>query len=155
MTARGKANPSYIHGRSNTPEFRSWTAMLSRCCNPNRRAAKNYSARGIGVCAAWRKSFMAFFEHVGPRPSLKHSIERIRNSEGYKPGNVKWATKSEQGNNKRNNHIVTYRGETMTLMQALRKSKSPHSFQAVWYRLSAGWPVDRALEAPKYERPAG
>jgi hypothetical protein len=155
MTPRGKANKSYIHGRSNTPEFRSWSCMLSRCYDPKHHAARNYSKRGITVCAAWRKSFMAFFEYVGPRPGPGYSIERIRNSEGYKPGNVKWATRSEQSNNKRNNHTVTYRGETMTLMQAIRKSNSPHSFQAVWYRLAAGWPVDHALEAPKYARPTG
>lgn len=127
--------------------------MLARCLNPNHHARRNYSVRGIRVCREWQKSFLAFYEHIGPRPSRRHSLERIRNNEGYKPGNVKWATRKEQANNKRNNRMVIYRGSRMTLMQAIKKSKNSLTFQAIMYRLDAGWPTNHALEAAKYDRP--
>lgn len=46
-------------------------------------------------------SFEAFFAHVGPAPSEKHSLDRINNDGDYEPGNVRWATAAEQRMNKR------------------------------------------------------
>lgn len=148
----GENNNSYVHGMSNTPEYRSWRSMLSRCYNPNATGYKNYGGRGIVVCREWRYSFLDFLDHIGPRPSL-HSIERIRNGEGYKPGNVKWASRSEQGNNKRNNRIVKYRGKKMPLIAAIREAKSALSHHLVRERIDRGWPIEHALVAPKYASP--
>lgn len=53
------------------------------------------------MCEEWRESFEAFFAHVGPRPSLAYSLDRIDNDRGYEPGNVRWATDSEQQQNRR------------------------------------------------------
>lgn len=44
---------------------------------------------------------MAFFRHVGPRPSKKHSLDRLDNSKGYIPGNLAWRLSKEQNNNRR------------------------------------------------------
>ena len=41
------------HGQHGTRLYRIWRAMRSRCLNPNHPAARNYSARGIYVCARW------------------------------------------------------------------------------------------------------
>jgi len=62
---------------------------------------KYYGGRGIKVCAAWRHNFPAFLACVGRRPSRTHSIDRINNDGNYKPGNVRWATKQEQTDNRR------------------------------------------------------
>ena len=45
--------------------------------------------------------FEQFLADVGPRPSPEMMIERIDKDQGYKPGNVKWATRSEQMLNRR------------------------------------------------------
>ncbi len=75
--------------------------MKTRCYNTKYRDYAHWGGRGITVCDAWRDDFAAFFAHVGVRPSRGHSIDRIDNERGYEPGNVRWATYSQQNNNRR------------------------------------------------------
>lgn len=88
------------HGMSGTPEYKAWQQALQRCENPHHRLYKHYGGRGITVCASWRESFTAFYEHIGPRPSPDHSLDRVDNDSGYRPGNVRWATTLEQNRNR-------------------------------------------------------
>lgn len=91
------------HGMWQSSEYSIWAQMLYRC-SPKRRPQaswKNYGGRGIRVCKEWRASFQAFFAHVGKRPSPLHSLDRINNDGNYEPGNVRWATRSQQRANKR------------------------------------------------------
>lgn len=89
-----------IHGRSYTPEYTVWQGMINRCHRPLHPAFRNYGARGISVCDEWRNEFARFFAHIGPRPSNKHSVDRIDNDGNYEPGNVRWATATQQAQNK-------------------------------------------------------
>ena len=89
------------HGLHGTREYGIWSGMIARCTNPSNTAFGYYGARGITVCDEWRSSFESFLEHIGPRPSPKHSVDRINNDGNYEPGNVRWATAKEQANNKR------------------------------------------------------
>lgn len=89
------------HGRSQLPEYKCWQQIKQRCLNPRHLAYPNYGGRGITMAAEWADDFEAFFAHVGPRPSPKHSLDRRDNDSGYVPGNVRWATKSEQNRNRR------------------------------------------------------
>jgi|SRR5215467_7405799 len=84
-----------------TPEYMAWCAMKQRCLNPRQRDYANYGARGIKVCPEWRTSFEAFFAHIGPRPGIGYSLDRVNNDGDYEPGNVRWATRSEQHQNQR------------------------------------------------------
>lgn len=89
------------HGLSKTPEYQAWCSIKKRCLNPSNISWPDYGGRGITICDAWRDSFDVFFAYVGRRPSPNHSIDRINNDGNYEPGNVRWATRSEQQNNKR------------------------------------------------------
>ena len=89
------------HLGSGTPEYFSWAGMLQRCHTPTCNAYADYGGRGIVVCGRWRESFAAFRDDVGLRPAPGYTIDRIDNSLGYMPGNVKWSTKKEQANNRR------------------------------------------------------
>ena len=103
--ARSRAT---THGGTGTAEYRAWRHMIGRCTDKNDKAFKDYGGRGIEVCDVWRKSFSAFLNHVGVRPSAGHSIDRINNDGNYEPGNVRWATAEIQANNKRNPNGKTH-----------------------------------------------
>lgn len=47
------------------------------------------------MCERWQL-FSNFWEDMGPRPSARHSINRIDNDGNYEPGNCEWATPQEQ-----------------------------------------------------------
>lgn len=86
----------------NVPERQVWASMIYRCHDARAQAYRLYGARGITVCGEWRNSFMAFYNEMGPRPSDKHSIDRIDGNLGYSKCNCRWATWDVQGQNKRN-----------------------------------------------------
>ena len=109
-----------IHGMSHAPEYRTWHHMKERCYNPNEKRFKDYGGRGIIVCDEWKESFSEFYSHIGPRPTAKHSIDRINNNRGYFPGNVRWALPITQSNNKRTNRIITINGWSLTIAQWAR-----------------------------------
>lgn len=90
-----------VSGGKWTPEYRAWVSLNTRCKYAHRKDFKWYGARGITVCPEWQKDFAAFLREIGPRPSPKHSVDRINNDMGYEPGNVRWATRSQQIRNSR------------------------------------------------------
>jgi len=97
------------------------------------------------VCKRWKDSFEEFLKDMGRCPP-KLTIERIDNDGNYEPGNCKWATRFEQGKNKRNNHKITYQGQTKILRHwAALKGISEDT---LFTRLDRGWSVNRALEEP-------
>lgn len=85
--------------------------MVGRCNNPNHQSYRYYGARGITVYQPWQDDYNRFVNYVmdvlGPRPSKKHSIDRINNNYGYQPDNIRWATQTSQIRNRSNTVYVT------------------------------------------------
>ncbi len=91
----------FTHRMTKSKEYRAWVNMRSRCYNPDHRSWPNYGGRGIIVCKRWLSSFISFYNDVGPAPSPRHSIDRKRVNGNYTKSNVRWATREEQANNRR------------------------------------------------------
>ena len=89
------------HGRTKTIEYSRWHGMRERCEKPNHVSFRYYGGRGIKVCERWLK-FENFFEDMGLIPDKKYQIDRINTNGDYEPVNCRWATCTENNNNKRN-----------------------------------------------------
>lgn len=119
-----------------SPEYSSWKNAKTRSFNPNAKSADRYINKGVTMCDEWAENFSAFYEYIGPRPSLDHSLERIDNTGNYEPGNVKWATRQEQINNREVTNFADYNGAKTPLAEISRKTDVPY-FTLV-ARLKAG-----------------
>lgn len=99
----GPAPGRLNHQMSKTAEYRAWSSAQSRCSNPNCRSYDDYGGRGITFAKEWLggAGFQRFLEHIGARPTTGHSLDRIDVNGNYEPGNVRWATRTEQARNKR------------------------------------------------------
>lgn len=136
---------SKTHGMSGTVEYQAWINMRDRCSNPSAAHYDCYGGRGITVCCRWVNSFENFYEDMGPRPSTKHSIDRIDVNGNYQPQNCRWVTSKEQNRNTRTNTIVQYLGQGMCIAEAAELSGISQCTLSM--RVRRGWDASR-LFAP-------
>jgi hypothetical protein len=92
-------------------EYATWADMKTRCYNPKHQKYHLWGGRGIIVCERWH-SFSNFLEDMGPKPKGL-TLERINNNGNYEPSNCKWATRTEQANNRRDNRKSQYTGKDL------------------------------------------
>ena len=119
------------HGMEGSVEYKAWAEAKQRCHNPSNEKFKWYGARGISVCDEWRNDFVAFYKHIGPRPA-GFELDRINNDAGYEPGNVRWASKTENVRNRRNTVKVLYKGSLVTLEEYAKAEGV--SYSTAWSR---------------------
>lgn len=140
----GCKHPNLIHGQARKNQksdaYSTWAEMVRRNKRPENIT---YISKGIAVCERWSHSFENFFADMGPRPSKRHSIDRIDNDGDYTPENCKWSTIEEQANNRSNNRIMVINGERMTMAQACRRFSMKYS--TVSCRVARGWDDEDAI----------
>jgi hypothetical protein len=79
-------------------EYTAYRSAKQRCVNPKATSYKYYGARGVEFRFQNLEEFLA---EVGPKPTPRHSIDRIDPTGHYESGNVRWATAYEQRHNRR------------------------------------------------------
>jgi hypothetical protein len=124
-------------------ERRALKEARKRCFTPTCKDFADYGGRGITVAREWigPEGFVRFFEHIGPKPTSRHTLDRIDVNRGYIPGNVRWADWREQANNRRSSRSVRWGDEVMTAADLGRIFDLPR--QAIVKLANKGWfPVD-------------
>lgn len=125
--------------------YNIWLNMKERCLCDTNKGFAGYGARGITVCDEWKDSYVAFRDWaLANGYDGSKTLDRVNNNESYSPENCRWATCTEQANNKRNNVLIEFEGETHTI------SEWAKMFGINYYTLHSrltklGWSVDRAL----------
>jgi hypothetical protein len=121
-----------------------------RCTNPNCRTYSDYGGRGVEFKFPSVRSFTEWvLDNIGPRPTPFHSIDRIDNNRHYEPGNLRWATRSEQARNKRV-YKRTKNGERIKNLKELRPDLS---YETIRLWIVQGATDDEILNRNKYARP--
>lgn len=136
------------HGESKSRLYKIWVGVKTRCCDKRSRNYHKYGQRGITVCEEWLNSYENFKTWaVVNGYSNVLTLDRIDSNGNYCPSNCRWATQKEQQNNRRNNHLLTYNGETLTVSQW--NEKLGFTRGTVSQRLNKlGWSVEKALTTP-------
>ena len=139
------------HGMANTKIYETWCDMKKRCLNPKKDTYKHYGGRGICIYEPWKSKFEEFYNYVS---KLDHfgehgrTLDRIDGNKNYEPGNVRWATKLEQGRNRSANHVFEIRGRKFSsMMEACDVLKVP--FTVVHQRVyKLKWDYEKAFSKP-------
>jgi len=100
--------------RKRNPTYISWCSMRNRVLSNSNPNDKIYKDKKIKICNRWLNSFSLFLEDMGERlPDT--TLDRINNDGNYEPNNCRWATKTQQNNNKSNNVFIKYKDMKKTI----------------------------------------
>lgn len=139
----GKECLFYTHGMTNTPTYRSWAHMKSRCSGSGGKH-KWYLNKGISYSTEWEK-FENFLFDLGIRPE-GCTLDRIDNDKGYSKENCRWVTMAIQNRNRSSNRYFEYKGRRQCIGDWAVECNI--SKAKLYRRLSAGWEFEKAIETP-------
>jgi len=125
------------HGGSHSRLYNIWVGLRRRC-----KIHESYSK--ITFCDEWKefKAFEIWAKSSGYSDDL--TIDRIDNLGNYSPENCRWANMEVQGNNRRTNRYVEYKGKTYTVSRFCKKYNiNKNSFT---YRLNKGHSPEKILK---------
>jgi hypothetical protein len=135
------------HGQYNTFNYHLWQAVKDRATNPKN---PHYARLDVPLHGPWQRDFKRFAayieKHLGPKPTARHSLDRISVDKGYVPGNLRWASPTEQQRNKANNHRITANGETLCVTEWAERLGVSHS--TILNRINLGWSEEQAVTTP-------
>ena len=137
---------SMTHGLSHLPEHKVWEGLKCRCECPSATGHSRYGGRGISVSDEWLASFETFYRDMGPRPTPKHTLERINNDGPYSKANCRWDTRTAQMRNMSRNHTITFNGKTQCLQEWAEEVGLNKA--TLRKRLRRGWSAEMALTTP-------
>lgn len=135
------------HGLSKTRIYKIWISIKKRCYNEKTIRFENYGGRGIKVCQEWLDDFINFYNWAvnnGYQENL--SIDRIDVNGNYEPSNCKWSNAKCQARNRRNNHFITYNGETHCIAEW--SDITGIKRDVIDNRIRKKWDIERILTTP-------
>jgi hypothetical protein len=141
----------YLKGQRN-PLYSTYRSMIQRCRDANTPCYPNYGGRGISVCQRWLDSFDDFVDDMGPKPSDKHSIDRIDVDGNYEPSNCRWADVMTQAQNRRPGPrliIHTWNGEELCVAEICRREQV--SCNGVRALLKKGHSIHEAVRLTRFK----
>jgi len=138
------------HGAYRTKEYGTWAHIKQRCFNPDSTHYHRYGGRGITMHPAWVDSFEQFLAEVGKAPEGL-SLDRIDNEGNYEPGNMRWATRKEQSNNREVTLKSEIDGEELTLVQIA--DRYGINYTSIFHRYKKGLRGKELVTKQKIGRP--
>lgn len=136
------------HGGRYERLYKIWHGMKQRCYWSGCRDYRRYGARGIEICDEWLSDYASFRNWAlnnGYNENL--SIDRIDVNGNYCPDNCRWATASQQQNNRRTCKYYDYNGEKHTIAEISRMTGIKSG--SIYNRINnLGWSPEDAFSTP-------
>ncbi len=146
LYAETRQSSAMTHGLSSDPIYQCHKGIMSRCYDKGHVSYPEYGGRGVTVHLPWH-DVKQFKKDMPPRPTPDHTVDRFPNRRGnYEPGNVRWATHTQQQRNMKSNVYITFEGQTRCL-QEWSEIKGWHRSK-IKNRRYAGWSDEEILGTP-------
>lgn len=106
------------HKVGGTRLYAIWQNMRHRCDDVKNSRYADYGGRGIKVCQEWEDEYINFYIWaMGNGYADDLTIDRIDVDGNYEPSNCRWATNTQQCNNRRSNINITIGNATKSLKE--------------------------------------
>lgn len=140
--------PGTKHGLAKTPLYDVWHLMMRRCYEVGSKNYHQYGGLGVTVCKEWHNVavFNDWCKANGWAPGLQ--IDRYPDKAGiYEPSNCRFVTSKVNNNNRRDNRVIEFNGDSKTLQEwsdSIGINKATIRMRIDKLK----WPVEKALTKP-------